>query len=674
MDTRNDRSHEWDAGPGLLEAVWQFRWLVAAVAVLAAVSGYAASFLQPTMYEGEARLLLADPRSAGVFRDSGPTTSLDPSRYVRNQAQFVTSSPVFARAAETLGGELSVEDISQRVSAQPSVDLDLITIRALAPTGEDAALLANTVAQAYQDLVTDEVGANAAQAIAELEEQKAQLQTRIRNAENRLDDDPDNSALQAERDAAVAQLITIEGRSDQIAVDAALYGSGVELFEQAETPQSPAQPKPLRNAVVAVVLGLLAASAFAWWRAEHTQSADTRGDAAAILRAPVLGEVPDFAAVGVEGRIPTRSAPNSAAAEAYQFIVAALEFALNEANASSVLLTSAGPADGKTVTALNLAMAAAQDGRRVILVDADERARGLTRLSGVTPEPGLTDLADPDVRLEDAVRGLKAGQGAVLPFVAAGSSLPDPAGFFRTSEFRKAMRRVKQAADLTVIDSPPLLAVSDTSAIASQVDGIVLVVTRGTSLRLLEDVRERLEFIGTPVLGYVFNRARPRTSRYGYGYGYGYGQTPSDTGRRAAKRGGKRRGTTAPPIPVRTANPAGQGSRSAARPAPPARPQPSHQVPEDRAASPVRSAASVPEPASPEPSDWFGAGRAASDEQPASPHLDALPMLDFPPGGAIEDEGDDHAGGDDRNGGGDDEHLRRRTRLRSGRHRDDAGR
>jgi Mrp family chromosome partitioning ATPase/capsular polysaccharide biosynthesis protein len=545
-----------DAGPGLLEAVWQFKWLVAAVTLLAMALGFAASFLQPTMYEGEARLLLTDPRNVGVFRGETGTTALDPSRYVRNQAQVVTSTPVQRRALELVGERISIRDLDERVTAQPSVDLDLITIRALDPTAEGAAELANAVAQAYMDQVTSEVQGNAQSAITELEQSKAQLEERIRNAERGLAANSGNTALQAERDAAVSQLITIESRSDQIAVDAALYGSGVELFERSELPESPASPKPLRNAAVAAILGLLAASAYAWWRAEHTQSAERRQDAAAVLGAPLLGEIPDFSTVGITDAVPTVTAPKSVAAEAYQFVVASLEFALDSSGGSSVLLTSASPADGKTTTALNLAVAAAKDGRKVLLVDADERVRGLTRNSELPAEPGLTDLRDEELPFDGCVAEWRLAPDFSLPFIAGGSKVADSAGFFRTPGFRTAMHRVKQQADFVMVDSPPLLAVSDTSAIASQVDGIVIVVARGTPLKLLEDVRQRLAFIGTPLLGYVFNRGvGGKGGGYGYGryayYGggtYTYGAQPEDgDGSGRGKRRARRKAAATPP-------------------------------------------------------------------------------------------------------------------------------
>jgi capsular exopolysaccharide synthesis family protein len=518
-------------GPGILEAVWQYRWLVAAVGLLSLLAGYGASFLQPTMYQAEARLLLADPRNAGVFADSG-RVAIDPSRYVRNQAQFVTSRPVMIRTAESLDSRVTVNTLTERVTAQPSVDLDLITVRALDPTAAGAAAVANAISDAYQAQVADEVQGNARAAIAELEEQRQQLQARIDQAEAGLDADPENSALRAERDAAVAQLITINGRADQIAVDAALYGYGVELFEAAEVPERPAQPQPLRNAAVAMVLGLMAAGAFAWWRAENTQSADKRQDPAAILRAPLLGEIPDFREHGVDGVTPTESMPKSAVAESYQFVVAALEHALDNQRAKTVLITSASPADGKTVTTLNLCIAAMQDGRSMLLIDADERARGMSKLAEAPDEHGLTSLRDDRVDVRTAIWDWRISPSLTIPFAPAGPYVEDPAGFFRTVEFRDGFTRIKQAAEFVIVDSPPLLAVSDTSAVASQVDGIVLVVSKGTPMKLLESVRERLDFIGTPLLGYVFNKSTAKGSGYGYGYGYGYGQDAPAKGRR----------------------------------------------------------------------------------------------------------------------------------------------
>jgi Mrp family chromosome partitioning ATPase len=104
-------------------------------------------------------------------------------------------------------------------------------------------------------------------------------------------------------------------------------------------------------------------------------------------------------------------------------------------------------------------------------------------------------------------------------FVPVGQRTIDPAGYFRTGEFHRSMSLIKDGTDVVIVDAPPILAVAETSAIAAHVDGIVLVVTRGTRLSRLEEVRQRLEFVGTPLIGYVFNRARS-SKRDAYTYSY----------------------------------------------------------------------------------------------------------------------------------------------------------
>ena len=524
---------EWDLGPSLLESMWRFRRLVILTVIIAAAAGFGLSYLQSTMYEGETGLILSDPRNAGVFRDESRLV-IDPSRYVRNQAERINSTEVLTRAALLESGRISVDTLRARVTVSPSTNLDLITIRALDPTPEGAAQLADSVGSAYEEIVAEEATENANAALAELDRSLADTQIQIDVLEARLDADPEDSVAKAERDAAVAQLVTLKNRAEQISVDAALYGSGVQLFEHSEIPKSPASPKPLRNAAVAAMLGLLGVGAYAWWKAERTQTAESRHDPAPVLGAPLLGEIPDFAAVGAEGMIPTVTAPGSTVAEAYQFVVTSLEFALN-GESSTVVITSAEPGDGKTVSAMNLAVAAARDGRKVLLVDADERVRGLTRYSGGAPVPGLTDLAGGTISIEACTRTWPIDDSLSVPLIPAGATLDDAAGFFRTGAFRDAMKQIRVGSDIVLIDTPPILAVSDTSAVAGQADGIVLVVTKGTPLRRLEDVRDRLEFVGTPLLGYIFNRSDPNDRSYGYksgyGYGYGYGSSPDGKSR-----------------------------------------------------------------------------------------------------------------------------------------------
>lgn len=517
----------------LLPALRRARWTLIMATLIAAACAYLASSAQAPVYQAEARLLLEDPRDGGVFADSARVT-LDPQRYVRNQAAFINSAPVLARTAELFDVQMDIDEIDRRVDARAGTDLDLVTIRADDSAPHGAARLANTTAEAYQQLISEEVDGNADSAVAELSQSKSDLQATIAAAERQLEDNPNGSAAAAERDAAVSQLITIEGRADQLSVDASLYGSGVRFFERAVAPDGPARPQPLRNALVAAVLALLGAATFAWWRSGVAQAADHPHDPSAILDARLLGEIPHFADAGVEGPTPTVTAPRSGVAEAYQFVIMAMDHIYDGDHADkTVLVTSCKPGDGKTITALNLAIAANAVGRQTVLVDADKRRAGLTEVAGSGDGIGLTELVDDDLPVVRCIDPLHIGDDRVVPFIAAGRDVDDPAAFFRTARFRRAFTRLGEFGDLTIVDTPPLLAVADTSAIASQVDGIVVVVDRGTPRRMLEDLRHRLDFVGTPVLGYVFNRAELHGGRGGYGaYGYGYGDDRQDRGRR----------------------------------------------------------------------------------------------------------------------------------------------
>lgn len=318
----------WRPGPGLLEAAWRYKWLIVVCTLLSGLAAFGASLLQPTQYRAEAQLLLSDPRNTGAFRDE-LTTVIDPARYARNQAEFADSVAVAARVVELVGDTLNLgmDEVDEQVTVTSSLDVDAIEISAVAGEAQDAAALANAVGEAYQQFVVENVRTTAEAAVAELAEARSPVESRIAEAEAALAADPDDITAQARREAAARELFDLDSRARQISVDAALFGTGVRLFGRAEVPEEPVQPQPARNALLAAVLGLLGASAFAWWYAERTQSADHRMDAAPILQAPCLGQIPDFSAIGIDGPLPTVTAPRSSASEAYRFIVTAVEFA-----------------------------------------------------------------------------------------------------------------------------------------------------------------------------------------------------------------------------------------------------------------------------------------------------------------------------------------------------------
>ncbi len=512
--------------PSLLGAMWRYRWAVLGITLGLALAGYGLTLLQTKEYRAESEVILADPTLVSDFR-SGLSTLRDPARYVRNQIELMESSTVAARASELLEGRVGPETVLRSASARASTDRDLVTVQAVRPDPQEAADIANAVVAAYQDVVTREVQASAASVISELERSRTEIESRIAEIDTALQDDPDSAPLNAQREAAIAQLVDLETRIEQISVNSALYGSGAQFVEPADAPQSPTSPRPLRDAVLGGLLGLLLGAAFAWWRTSTMPVAADPLDPAAIIQAPLLGIVPvfDTSAVQHNGSKVLTAPRGSIAAEAYQFVLSGLGFALERIDGSTVVITSPGPGAGKTVTAANLGIAALADQRRPLLVDADERARGLTRLRPeLLKAPGLTDLVqNPELDLSKCIEKVDLGNHVTIDLLPSGTEVEDTAGFFRRREFGQVMAKIRGHYDLTLVDTPPVLSVAETTDIVNDAEGVVIVVRQGTPLRVLEDTVERLSMTSSPILGYVFNFSTVHERRYKYGYG-GYGQ------------------------------------------------------------------------------------------------------------------------------------------------------
>ncbi len=522
-----DWSEEWDDAPSVLDAVRRYRIGVVLATVLGALSALLLSLTQPTLYSASARAILAEP-SAELIDSS--LQGVDSERRASNAAIVASTLPVAQRVKELLDDERPAGVILRGYEVVASENADLIAVTAVGSTGEEAAARANAVVRAYEDEARAQIDRRVQAAVGELD-----ARIRLLREESRDLGAANDTTLGAQREEYAQRIGALDGQIARLQFERFVYGSGVSFVDPALPPADPDQPAPVRAAAAGGLVTAVAAAGLAWWRHGRTQTVEDRHEPARVLSAPLLAEVPSFSRAGAADAVPAASAPFSRAGEAYQFLVSSLAYALGDRANASILVTSAVPGDGKSVTALNLAIAASRGERRVVAVDADVRLRGLSTLAGVGESAaGLTDLRREDTPLDLALVPIDVGGDAHPWLVTAGDDAHDLAAFFRTSGFRTALGRLAQYADLVIVDSAPLLAVAETSAIAGQVDGIVLVVSRGTSVSVLRDVAERLHFIGTPLLGYVFNKGDEHRS---YGTYSGYTRPPPAT-KRVKRTGG----------------------------------------------------------------------------------------------------------------------------------------
>jgi Mrp family chromosome partitioning ATPase len=482
-------------GTTLAAAVRRYRVLITSLVLAGALAGFGVSLLRPPTYQATAHLLLKDPRSSLVFGETLWEAS-DSGRYLSNQATRLTSRDVLARAARVTG--LGTGDkLSTLVSAVPSSEGDLITVTAAGGSPEAAERLADAIVAAYEDAVVEDRRALA----AELGRAAEAVQQRLDAAKQRLAADPENPAALAERDAADASLAAVQGRTQQVEVDAALFGTGVRTADPAEAEGSPLGGTPARNGLLAAVLLLLASVAGAWARSGANPTVERSADAAALLRVPALGEVrglPRQAGLLVGG-------PASAAVEDLRAAAMLMQLAAGRTGVRTVAVMDVERGTAASSVALNAAVALGEAGQRGVLVDADVSGRHLTAWAGLSSLPGLTDPGNLNARL---VAGDRLVEGT-----ADWSLLPAGSGAVRAARACRELATLEQGADLVLVAAPPLLASADALVAAEQAGAVVLVIRQCTPLRLLADAQARLEAAGVPVLGFVLARRGRRPGR-----------------------------------------------------------------------------------------------------------------------------------------------------------------
>ena len=535
---------------GLLRAMWRYRWWIGAATVIAALAGYFGSTLIPVSYEATAGMQLEDPRQGGVFGEL--REGVDEQAFLLDEATRIMSTPVLKRAAQQLQPHPSVDELRDRVEGSAVVELNSIQVRATASTGQGAAEIADTVALAYQDETRDQRQERAGIAIDALERYIDELQRELEVDDLALEEaraaatrqartisitfpsavpevisaaqilaaDPQYQTLLLERQAVFTQLRSAADKMERIRIDAEVIGSGVRRFDHAEVPSEPAWPRARVLAALCGLLALLGASAFAWKRAENRAAAEHREDASASVGAPLLGDIPRFRPVSsIPGmnvtpelsRGRTIAVPYSPAGESFQYALSSLLAVMeNDGRTPVVVVTGTYPGDGGTTTALNLGFAASHRQMRVVVIDADFRQRGLTRLCGLSASAGVSEAHGNDLPAFDFVR---TGRLQVVP---TGNAFGDAIAYLNSREFSHAVEIARREHDLVILDAPAVLTAADALSAADSADGVVLVVASG---RTLDDLGEAARVLGqapAPLVGCVFNRPkRPWFQRTG---------------------------------------------------------------------------------------------------------------------------------------------------------------
>jgi len=289
------------------------------------------------------------------------------------------------------------------------------------------------------------------------------------------------------------------------------------IIDRATANDRPVRPNRVQNILFAAVIGLFLGLGLALLQELFDDRINSADEAERVLKLPSLGYIPNIEEEGL--RLIRDISTFSPLMESYRTLRTNINFAAVGNAVRSMVVTSSVPAEGKSTTCANLAMAMAMDGKKVIIVDADLRRPSQHHLFKVDASPGLTDILIGSHTIDEVMRQTSVENVFIIP---AGSPPPNPAELLGSAAMGRFLAEVETRADVVLLDTPPALAVADATVLAARTDGALLVVgygdTKKTSVKRAKDMLARGN---ANILGTVLNRMEGAGGGYYY-YGKYY--------------------------------------------------------------------------------------------------------------------------------------------------------
>jgi capsular exopolysaccharide synthesis family protein len=473
----------------LLRSLWRRKWLFLAILVSLPAAVYVISNLVTKTYEASALVRLEAVRTDVASLQTATVTDID------TEALLLNTEKVAETAATELEGRASAAEIGAAVRTEPLTTdagsaTDLLYVVGEADESQLAADYANAYARAIDTVRTEK-------ALKQLNTSIESVEAQLRNTNDpvtRAEFDRNLQLLRAARTSAA---------------------DDTEVVQAASPPSTPVSPHPRRNTALAALVALLIALGAVALAERLDRRFRDSSDLEPLLGAPLLSVIPRAAFPG------ERPAPGPVR-ESFRTLAASLLYFNVEQPISIVTVASPTKGDGKTTVAVHLAVALARDGKRAILVDCDLRHPQVAVRLGIEPPAGVVEVITQRADLMNALVDIDVGYGR-LQVLAAGPPPPNPARLLGSQRMGSLLEELSQLADIVIVDTPPILNVSDAVPLLEKVSGTVVVAQVGETPRdAIERVRQVIDTARGNILGGVATGSAG-AGLYGYGAEY-YGE------------------------------------------------------------------------------------------------------------------------------------------------------
>jgi succinoglycan biosynthesis transport protein ExoP len=494
---------------------------VALFVVLAVLASVGYCKLQKPEYTGTAQLLLTPQLSTTILQATDPSSNL-------SNSVATVDVPTDTQVIESFS---VMRSVAAKVRNPPKVTVgqvgttNVVKISTISTSARVAADAANAYANSYLTVQQNQSVSSLASASKLVSTHIAAVNLQIIKLDDQVATATGSGAvaLESQITPLEAQLSTYQQELAQYNFYASLNTGGGQIITPAAVPTSPSSPKTLEDAIISGFLGLLVGLGVVLLLEYFDDRIRTKQELESIVTGvTTLGIIPVIPMWKDKKStmLTTVEQPHSGAAEAYRSLRTAIQFVGMDRPTHLVQFTSPTAADGKTTTLANTAVTLSQAGLRVVVVCCDLRRPRIHEFFELSNEVGFTSVLLGDTPLADAIQDVPACPG--LHLLASGPKPPNPSELLGSPKARRLLESLAADHDIVLVDSPPVLPVTDPTVLAGIVDAVVLVISMGTSTRSgVTAALENLRSVNAPLVGVVLNRV-PQADLYTY-YRYSYG-------------------------------------------------------------------------------------------------------------------------------------------------------